>query len=105
MYVSLMVRAKGQISLFTDNPIFVTVVLQPARSATIMAKDYQQLWHRINMIDEARAIRNLTEILVDGNKLDEAGRDFISNLDPKDVELCIEILDRVCRSLLRPLTT
>lgn len=64
-----------------------------------MAKDYQQLWNRIDRNDEPGAVWNLTEILVDDGKLDEAGGDFISRFGPEDVELCIEILDRVCQNL------
>ena len=79
--------------------LFITVVLLQARSVTIMAKDYQQIWDRIDIDDEHGTIRNLTEILVDDGKLDEAGRDFISRFNPRDVELCIEILYRVCHNL------
>ena len=57
----------------------------------LMAKDYQRLWKDItDTIDEAKAVRILAEILVD-----KEGRAFISRLDRKDAELCIEILDLV----------
>ena len=68
-----------------------------------MTKDYQQIWKDItnNPNDEAKAIRTLAEILTD-----KEGRDFISHLDRKDAELCIEILDQVSRdSYFLPLDT
>ena len=57
-----------------------------------MAKDYQQLWQGVtNASGEAKAVRILAEILTD-----KEGRTFISSLDaPRDVGLCVEILDRV----------
>jgi hypothetical protein len=60
-----------------------------------MAKDYLRLWKRVaSTTDEAKAVRTLAEILAD-----REGRTFISRLERKDVELCIEILDRVSRDL------
>ena len=57
------------------------------------AKDYQQLWKDVtNTSDEGKAVRALAEIV-----LDEEGMTFISHLEPKDAELCIEILDHVSR--------
>ena len=57
----------------------------------LMAKDYQRKWQDItDTIDEAKAVRILAEVLVD-----KEGRAFISRLDRKDAELCIEILDLV----------
>jgi hypothetical protein len=56
-----------------------------------MAKDYQRLWKDTTGItDEAKAVRALAAILTD-----KEGRAFISHLDHKDVQLCIEILDYV----------
>ena len=56
-----------------------------------MAKDYQRLWKDVTGTkDEGKAVRTLAEILVD-----KEGRSFISNLERKDAELCIEILDQV----------
>ena len=59
-----------------------------------MAKDYQRLWEDTASTndDGAKAVRTLTEIL-----LDKEGRCLISNLERKDAELCIEILDLVSR--------
>jgi len=60
-----------------------------------MAKNYQRLWKGVtSTIDEAKAVRTLAEILVD-----KEGRAFVSRLERKDAELCIEILDHVCRDL------
>ena len=60
-----------------------------------MAKNYQRLWNEVtHAIDEAKSVRILAEILVD-----KEGRTFISRLDRKDAELCIEILDYVSRDL------
>ena len=66
-----------------------------------MAKDYRRLWKDItNTIDEARAVWILAEILVE-----KEGRAFISSLESKDAELCIEILDHVrCDMCLFPLS-
>ena len=56
-----------------------------------MAKDYQRLWKDVTGTkDEGKAVRTLAEILED-----KEGRSFISNLERKDAERCIEILDRV----------
>ena len=56
-----------------------------------MAKGYQQLWEDVaNATDEAKAVRTLAGILAD-----KEGRIFISRLERKDAELCIEILDHV----------
>ena len=58
-----------------------------------MAKHYGRLWKDVtSATDEGKAVRTLAEILVDGE-----GRTFISNLEHKDAELCIEILDHVSR--------
>ena len=60
-----------------------------------MVKDYRRLWKDVtNTIDEARAVRTLADILAD-----KEGRTFISRLEHKDAELCIEILDRVSHDL------
>ena len=56
-----------------------------------MAKDFRRLWKdATNTIDQAKAVRILADILVD-----KEGRVFISRLERKDAELCIEILDYV----------
>jgi len=58
-----------------------------------MAKDYQQLWKdAVSAMDKAQAIQTLSGILVD-----KEGRVFISCLDGKEAELCVEILDNVSR--------
>jgi len=58
-----------------------------------MAKDYRELWKGVTgASDEDKAIRTLVEIL-----LDKDGRSFISSLERRDAELCIEILDHVGR--------
>ena len=64
-----------------------------------MATDYRRLWKDIaGTSDEAKAVRTLAEIL-----LDREGRSLISNLERKDAELCIEILDLVsCDPYLLP---
>ena len=58
-----------------------------------MAKDYLQLWKEVaSATDEGKAVRTLAEVLVD-----KEGRAFISCLERRDAELCIEILDHVSR--------
>ena len=60
-----------------------------------MAKDYQRLWNDVtHAIDETESVRILAEILVD-----KKGRAFISRLERRDAELCIEILDHVSLDL------
>ena len=60
-----------------------------------MAKNYQGLWENVTSAgDEAKAVRTLAEILAD-----KKGRVFISRLERKSAELCIEILDHVRRGL------
>ena len=65
-----------------------------------MSEDYQQLLVKATTAtDRAESVAILAKILAD-----RGGRDFISRLDPKDVESCIEILDHVSRDLrLAPL--
>jgi hypothetical protein len=59
----------------------------------VTVKDYQRLWKNVtNTTDEGKAIRILAEILAD-----KEGRAFISRLERKDAELCIEMLDHVSR--------
>ena len=61
-----------------------------------MAKDYRRLWRDLtNTIDEAKAVRLLAEILAD-----KEGRVYISRLERKDAEVCIEVLDHVSCVLL-----
>ena len=56
-----------------------------------MAENYPRLWKEVtSAIDEAKAVRTLAEILAE-----KEGRNFISRLGRRDVELCIEILDHV----------
>ena len=63
-----------------------------------MANEYQRLWMDVaNPTDEAQAIRSLAEIL--SNK---EGKIFISRLDRKDAELCVEILGDVGPDLHSP---
>ncbi|KAF9783534.1 hypothetical protein BJ322DRAFT_1022173 [Thelephora terrestris] len=60
-----------------------------------MAKDFQQPWKNVTSAnDEASAVRVLAEILTE-----KEGRAFVSRLERKDGEFCIEILDRnlLCR--------
>ena len=58
-----------------------------------MAKDYRQLWENAACADnEAQAIQILFDLLVN-----EEGRTFVSRLDSKDTEVCVEILDNVSR--------
>ena len=60
-----------------------------------MIKDYQQLWGGVTTTtDEAQAVLALAGILAD-----KEGRDFISHLDSKTAEPCVEILDNVSRGL------
>ena len=67
----------------------------------VMAKDYGQLWKDVtHAIDEVQAVQTLAEILAD-----KEGGTFISRLDNKDAELCIEILDCVSRDLYMPFAT
>ena len=56
-----------------------------------MAKDFQGLWKDVTGAeDEAAAIRALAEILVEKD-----GRAFVSRLELKYTEFCIDVLDRV----------
>ena len=58
-----------------------------------MAKNYQRLWEEVARgTDEAKSVRTLAGIVAD-----KEGRAFISRLERKDAELCIEILDHVGR--------
>jgi len=63
-----------------------------------MTKDCEQLWKwATSLVDKARAIQTLCEILADPE-----GRGFVSRLDGKDAGLCIGILDRVSQNLRLP---
>ena len=56
-----------------------------------MAKDFQGLWKDVTGAeDEAAAIRALAEILVEKD-----GRAFVSRLEHKYTDFCIDVLDRV----------
>jgi len=60
-----------------------------------MTKEPRRLWEEVASIaDEAGAVRALCEILADKD-----GRCFVSHLERKEAELCIEVLDRVSRGL------
>jgi len=60
-----------------------------------MAEEYQRRWVGItNATDKAQAVRTLAEILTDKD-----GKAFISRLDSKDAELCVEILGNVSPEL------
>jgi len=56
-----------------------------------MAQVYQYLWKGVtSATDETQAVQTLAKILAD-----KEGRAFISHLDRKDAEFCVEILDNV----------
>ena len=56
-----------------------------------MSEDYRRLWKDVaDTIDEAKAVRTLSAILAD-----KESNTFVSRLERKDAELCIEILGRV----------
>jgi hypothetical protein len=56
-----------------------------------MVVDFNKLWKRARtVVDEAESVRTLVRILSSKD-----GRTFILNLEPREVELCIEILDHV----------
>lgn len=58
-----------------------------------MFEDYQQLLvDATSAADKTESVRILAKILAG-----EDGRDFVSRLDLKDGEMCIEILDHVSR--------
>ena len=58
-----------------------------------MFEDYQQLLaDATNATDKAESVRILAKILAG-----QDGKDFVTRLDPKDGETCIEILDHVSR--------
>ena len=64
---------------------------QPNPPSPIVAKDYKKLWKSVaKATNEGKAVRNLVDILSD-----EDGREFTSNLEHTDAELCIEILTNV----------
>jgi hypothetical protein len=76
-----------------SSPLVHPPSTRPSRPLRTMAKDYRRLWEDITSTsDEGKAVRTLAEIV-----LDEEGRSFISNLQRKDAELCIEVLDLVSR--------
>ena len=58
-----------------------------------MAADFGSLWERARAAapsNEAESVRHMAELLSSKD-----GRTFISDLQPSDAELCIEILDHV----------
>ena len=91
----------------THDPASYTLPLPPPpppkkKQQQPMAKDYRQLWKEITAAgDEGKTLQTLAKIL-----LDKESRTFISNLAPKNAELCIETLDHVSRDpyLLSALT-
>lgn len=59
--------------------------------ANAMVVDFNKLWKNARTtVDEAESVRTLAKILSSTD-----GRTFISNLEPLEAELCIDILDRV----------
>lgn len=57
--------------------------------------DFAELWTRVTRTpDKAEAVRTLAEILAQ-----RKGRTFISRLEHKEAELCIEVLDYVSYNL------
>ena len=55
-----------------------------------MTANCQRQWRDVtNAKSETKAIQILAEVLAD-----KQGKSFVLNLEPKDAELCIEILDR-----------
>jgi len=65
----------------------------PNSSPKNHGQNYLRLWMDVTRaIDETKAVRTLAEISVD-----KEGRHFVSRLDRKDVELCVEVLDHVSR--------
>jgi hypothetical protein len=67
----------------------------PSPPPNAVVKDYGRLLQSVtDTADEGKAVRILAEIL-----LDKEGRAFISNLEHKEAELCIEILDHVSRDM------
>ena len=61
------------------------------RQQQFMAESYQPSWKHV-ISTGGEAVRNLANILLDGE-----GTAFISNLEPEDAEVYIEILDHVSR--------
>ena len=58
-----------------------------------MAIDFNGQWKKVRAVateDEAESIRTLAKMLST-----KEGRTFVSNLEPSDAALCIEILDHV----------
>ena len=59
----------------------------------VIPKDYRKLWAKVtDATDEATSIRILAEILTD-----KQGGTFVTQLERRDAEFCIEILDYVSR--------
>ena len=60
-----------------------------------MDKDYQQLWKGVtNAADGTEAVQALAKIVTD-----KRGRAFTLGLEPKEAELCVEMLDYVSCNL------
>jgi hypothetical protein len=65
-----------------------------------MTADSNKLWKKARSVaatDEAESVRTLAKILTSKD-----GREFISNLEPSDAKLCIEILDQVILNPRQP---
>ena len=61
-----------------------------------MVADFDNLWKESRTAaDKAESVRTLAKVLSV-----EDGREFISNLELVEAELCIEILDHVSSNLL-----
>ena len=66
-----------------------------------MAESYSQLWNSVaNTNDKAEAVLALSKI-----STDKEGRDFIVSLGREEIQLCINILDRVSFDLHLPLSS
>ena len=66
-----------------------------------MAESYPQLWNSVaNTNDKAEAVLALSKI-----STDKGGRDFIVSLGREEVQLCINVLDRVSFDLHLPLSS
>jgi len=76
----------------TPQPLPSPHLLSPSSSlVNAMTVDFNRLWKKARTAtDEAESIRTLAEILTSKD-----GRAFILDLEVKDAELCIEILDHV----------
>ena len=92
------VKSVGQVIGMVDGtePVrMLAASTHPDGPQRAISRDYWQLWKDItDTFDEAKAVRILVNILDD-----KEGRTFVSCLERKDAELCIEILGHVSRGL------